>query len=57
MGSGFSQIQMLTENVFPGLTVNARQFSTIVGATHKSASLAWIIHDFGGEKRKGALKD
>jgi predicted PurR-regulated permease PerM len=22
-----------------------------------STSLAWIIHDFAGEKRKGALKD
>jgi hypothetical protein len=24
---------------------------------HDENALAWIIHDFAGEKRKGALKD
>jgi hypothetical protein len=29
----------------------------IDGGTDSSCGLAWIIHDFAGEKRKGALKD
>src|ERR1700676_4240951 len=33
------------------------QSSRRKGRSKKSSALAWIIHDFAGEKRKGALKD
>jgi hypothetical protein len=28
-----------------------------ISASDELTRLAWIIHDFAGEKRKGALKD
>src|SRR5260370_39075612 len=39
LGVDFPKYRLLTENLFPGLTVNARQFSTIVSVADLSHPL------------------